>query len=592
MAEFAINPSGNQDIDGVLWGYKWDHNDLTYSFPFGTLSYGGYTAINGFALFNTAQRNAVHEVIRNTNEVCGLNIAYTAQDFSNLRYAEVDSINVGTGVVTIDNALGVAPDPAYAPDFAWGDTWYNHFNYDDPRPGNFAYAAGIMHETGHALGLKHGHMTQLTHGVQFPALPAGHNSFEYSVMTYSQYVGDPNLPIIDGPDLPTTWMQNDIAALQYLYGANFAHNDGNTRYSWSTATGEMFVDGQGQGAPVDNHILMTVWDGGGIDIYDFTNYATNLKVDLRPGAWTTVSAAQLADLGAGHLARGSIANALLHNGNPASLIENAFGGPGNDSITGNAGGNQLRGGAGADQLFGLGGNDALLGGAGNDRLDGGPGNDALEGGLGSDRMSGGLGNDTYFVDRASDVVIESGAGRDTVAASASYALSAGAAVEVLATANALATSRINLTGSSSANSIFGNNGANVLSGLNGNDTLSGGGGNDLLVGGRGTDNLVGGPGRDVFDFNFTYESVRGSRHDTVQFRHAEHDRIDLSGIDADTDGTAGNQAFKFIGGHAFTGVDGQLRFSGGLLQGDTNGDKIADIEIKVLGVLLKADIVL
>jgi Ca2+-binding RTX toxin-like protein len=207
-------------------------------------------------------------------------------------------------------------------------------------------------------------------------------------------------------------------------------------------------------------------------------------------------------------------------------------------------------------------------------------------------MSGGLGNDTYFVDRASDVVIESDAGRDTVAASASYALSAGAAVELLATVNALATSRINLTGSSIANSIFGNNGANVLSGLNGNDTLSGGGGNDLLVGGRGTDNLVGGPGRDVFDFNFTYESVRGSRHDTVQFRHAEHDRIDLSGIDADTDGTAGNQAFKFIGGHAFTGVDGQLRFSGGLLQGDTNGDKIADIEIKVLGVLLKADIVL
>jgi hypothetical protein len=31
-------------------------------------------------------------------------------------------------------------------------------------------------------------------------------------------------------------------------------------------------------------------------------------------------------------------------------------------------------------------------------------------------------------------------------------------------------------------------------------------------------------------------------------------------------------------------VDGQLRFSGGVLQGDTNGDKLADIEIAVRGV--------
>lgn len=64
------------------------------------------------------------------------------------------------------------------------------------------------------------------------------------------------------------------------------------------------------------------------------------------------------------------------------------------------------------------------------------------------------------------------------------------------------------------------------------------------------------------------------------------------GFDADTDGTAGNQAFRFIGAGAFTGVDGQLRFAGGLLQGDTNGDGIADIEIKIVGSLLAGDVIL
>ena len=66
----------------------------------------------------------------------------------------------------------------------------------------------------------------------------------------------------------------------------------------------------------------------------------------------------------------------------------------------------------------------------------------------------------------------------------------------------------------------------------------------------------------------------------------------MSTIDADTDGTAGNQKFKFIGGVGFHGVNGELRFSRGLLQGDTNGDRVADIEIKIVGALLAGDVIL
>ena len=86
----------------------------------------------------------------------------------------------------------------------------------------------------------------------------------------------------------------------------------------------------------------------------------SLKVNLQPGSWTTVSTAQLADLGNGHVAIGNIANALLYKNNPASLIENAIGGSGNDTITGNTANNKLTGGAGNDTIDGLSGTDTAV----------------------------------------------------------------------------------------------------------------------------------------------------------------------------------------------------------------------------------------
>ncbi|MIL09020.1 hypothetical protein BZU93_24435, partial [Salmonella enterica subsp. enterica] len=69
----------------------------------------------------------------------------------------------------------------------------------------------------------------------------------------------------------------------------------------------------------------------------------------------------------------------------------------------------------ADDITGSAGPDLLQGGSGNDKLTGGAGNDVLDGGTGADRMTGGAGNDAYYVDRATDQVVElSGGGTDTV----------------------------------------------------------------------------------------------------------------------------------------------------------------------------------
>ena len=130
-----------------------------------------------------------------------------------------------------------------------------------------------------------------------------------------------------------------------------------------------------------------------------------------------------------------------------------------------------------------------------------------------------------------------------------------------------------------SDTIIGSNYSDFLMGYAGNDILSGGKGNDRLRGGAGKDTYTGGLGADDFIFNSIAEAGKGTLRDVVKdFSRSQGDDIDLRIIDASTK-TAGDQAFKFIDGAAFTGVAGQLREKSGLIQGDVNGDKIADFEI-------------
>jgi serralysin len=213
-------------------------------------------------------------------------------------------------------------------------------------------------------------------------MPQDRDTLEYTVMSYRSYAGGSTTAGYTNE----TWgyaqslMMYDIAAVQHMYGANYATNGGNSTYTWSATTGEMAINGIGQGRPSGNKIFLTVWDGGGSDTYDLSNYAANLKVDLRPGEWTKTSTAQLAKLNwdGSKVAVGNIANALLYQGDARSLIENAVGGSGNDSLTGNEGANLLRGAAGTDKLYGLGAGDSLDGGAGADTLAGGAGADIFD----------------------------------------------------------------------------------------------------------------------------------------------------------------------------------------------------------------------
>ncbi len=271
-----------------------------------------------------------------------------------------------------------------------------------------------------------------------------------------------------------------------------------------------------------------------------------------------------------------------------------FGRSGADTLDGGDGNDVLHGEVGNDQLEGGSGNDFVFGEAGLDTLDGGDGNDILNGGSGADIMNGWDGNDTYIVDNVGDeafeVLHDFGAGVDTVQSSVTHTLSF--ALEHLTMTGA---SAINGTGNSNNNIITGNNAVNSLSGLAGNDTINGLGGNDFINGGIGNDLITGGIGkdtltsgnatdRDIFDYNAINESPAGTSRDVItDFRGlgtAVGDKIDLSTIDANqTSSASGNQAF--IWGGPFTA--GHLRYVGGVLQGNTDGDAAAEFEIQLIG---------
>ena len=165
-------------------------------------------------------------------------------------------------------------------------------------------------------------------------------------------------------------------------------------------------------------------------------------------------------------------------------------------------------------------------------------------------------------------------GADKILSSATTALGAGAHNLVL-----LGASKINGTGNDGDNTIEGNVAGNVL---------SGGLGNDTLVGGLGRDVLTGGGGNDVFDFNRAGDSIRGVNRDLITDFRVGEDKIDLSGIDANTK-IAGDQGFAFIGAALFHHVAGELRAIQYLghtyVCADVNGDAVTDFQLDLQGKL-------
>ena len=363
----TVPKTGNPDIDGLLYGYKWS-GAITYSFPDSATDYNsiyyalyGDGELAGFRPIPVQEQVAINYAVALVKGYTNLSIVYAGTNSADIMVGQSSTLSVTTSYAYLPSNLVLG-----------GDVWFGtSYDYSQASPGNYQFQTAL-HEFGHALGLKH---SFLEAGMPQVAVPAAHDCLEYTIMSYSSYAGSTAGGYTNEKyGYPTTYMMDDILALQTMYGANYSLSGQSITYSWSQTTGQEFINGVAQLAPGGgiggsaNRIFETIWNEGATTTYDLSNYTTGLTINLNPGAYSVFSTTQLAYLGDDHYAAGNVYNAYLYNNDPRSYIANAIGGSGNDTIIGNAMANILIGGAG---------NDTITGGLGDDYMDGGDGIDTF-----------------------------------------------------------------------------------------------------------------------------------------------------------------------------------------------------------------------
>ncbi len=409
--------SGTSYIDALLSGTKWGSSipgqgiTLTFSIP-----QAGAVWTPDYARFLDNEPSRF--VAMGSSDAGAFRNALEAwENVANIQFSEISETSSSVGeirvaysyVLSTTNAAAWAYLPSNNPEA--GDIWLDplYGPNQNLNQGGFGYLT-LMHEIGHALGLTHPFESS-------PPLSSQFDNLKYTIMSYN------DSPLYASMRFPLTPMLYDIAAIQYLYGANLNYRAGNDNYLFDNNASN----------------ILTIWDAGGIDTLSAANQTLGAVIDLREGKFSSI--------GPNNLNGAAIDNIAIAFG---VQIENAVGGSGNDTLIGN------------------------------------PGDNLLDGGDGIDSMTGGLGNDTYILDNPGDQAIEArNGGIDTLVAN--FSITLGKLFENLelsgndalnGTGNKL---NNQLTGNQGANILNGGKGNDILNGKLGNDTLIGGKGLDIFV---------------------------------------------------------------------------------------------------------------
>lgn len=366
-----IRPSGNLRIDALLaGGRRWFHEPgadgsvpsavskktLTYSFIESAEGLGAMDG-RGFQALDDAQRQRVRDALAQFSAVIDVQFQQV-ESGGDLKY----------GANVQDGSAGYARYPgegsqvmlaANQGSFAGG--W---------EEGSYGWQV-LLHETAHAIGLKHpGNYNAGGGGTPGPYLAAADDHRNHTLMSYRN---GPNMRrIVAGENTlsrqvvhASTLQGLDIGALQYLYGASTTTSAGT--YSWAT----------------DAAISQTIWNPNVGTAIDLSNQTKNNLIDLRPGRWSSMGIRdpyadtgytrdQYATLTSGGRSIASVLGTPTYDGRnnlfiaKGSRVTEASGGSGHDTFVANVFGNRIAGGAGNDRVFWNGGDLSFDGGEGRD----------------------------------------------------------------------------------------------------------------------------------------------------------------------------------------------------------------------------------
>ena len=345
-----------QTIDTVLSGDKWKLNGsniITFSFYDDDVP-NSYYGDEKVSEVSRGIKNNIRQILKDYVE-----------PFVDLKFVEVDDSRNNYGQIRyqltdMGNGYAYAYYPGNYGDIA-GDVHLSNKSDTNNGGGGFQSGQGsygfetLIHETFHALGLKHPGDYNGNGSGDPPFLPAGQDNNTNTVMTYND--------IDIGASTP---MLYDIKALQYLYGANQNHNSGNTVYTFDKVYA--FSDGNRYWGNKNRATKLALWDGGGTDLLDFSKLEFNssgYRLDLRSGGMLTAKSQYNSIFyrpynGSGQFKTSGYGTVIADD----MTIENVINSNSDDTIFANDGANTFGGyridrSTGDDKIIGADGEDVL-----------------------------------------------------------------------------------------------------------------------------------------------------------------------------------------------------------------------------------------
>jgi len=260
---------------------------LSFSFPWTTNSnavFAGPTRFDAYSKLDEASAT-YHYGLSNIEQAAARSALQVWGNLANIKFSEVADTSTNVGDIrfawtSASNSGGSTSQPwgwASFPNSYWpsgGDIWLSTSASSSTGANanwsaNSYNALSLLHEIGHALGLKHSFE-------DFPVLPFSQETRQYSIMSYTDHPHSLFVEVTKTASssswrsytiVPETPMLYDIAAIQYLYGANMTYKTGDDVYQFDANT----------------PLIKTIWDAGGNDTISVSNFQLGCLIDLQAG---------------------------------------------------------------------------------------------------------------------------------------------------------------------------------------------------------------------------------------------------------------------------------------------------------------------